>query len=164
MSALGILAIWREARALSTIDVERAGTVAALRRVRAAEASRAALATALEEHARRTEAILDSALDAFIGLDDDGRITSWNPAATRLYGWSAAEAVGTRLDELLSVFRADGTKLDARVDGAFLEHAIVRGPVVYSVVRKDARSPRSNRASGPRTSREVGPTPRPCAT
>lgn len=137
VSALAVLAIWREASGLSTIDVQRAGTVAALRRVRAAEASRTALASALEEHVRRTEAILQGALDAFIGLDDDGRITSWNPAATRLYGWSAAEAVGARLDELLPVFRADGSKLDARVDGAFLEHAIVRGPVVYSVVRKD---------------------------
>lgn len=146
VSALGILAIWREARALSTIDVERAGTVAALRRVRAAEASRAALATALEEHARRTEAILDSALDAFIGLDDGGRITSWNPAATRLYGWSAAEAVGTRLDELLSVFRADGTKLDARVDG--LPRARDRARPGRLLRRPQGRHARRGRVAG----------------
>ncbi|GAB95005.1 PAS domain S-box-containing protein [Kineosphaera limosa] len=137
VSVLGVAAIWREAGGLSMIDVQRAGTVAALRRVREAEARQTTLTAALEESARRTQAILDSALDAFIGLDRDGRITSWNPAAERLYGWSAVEAVGMRLDELLPVFRADGSVLTARVDGDFLEHAIRRGPAAYAVVRKD---------------------------
>ncbi|MBX0329670.1 response regulator [Oscillochloris sp. ZM17-4] len=39
--------------------------------------------------------------DAVILTDAALRITGWNPAAELLYGWSAAEALGRRADELL---------------------------------------------------------------
>ena len=32
--------------------------------------------------------------DAFVGIDDQGYITDWNPAAERLFGWSRGEAKG----------------------------------------------------------------------
>jgi PAS domain S-box-containing protein len=37
-----------------------------------------------------------------IGDTDSGRIVQWNPAAERLLGWSAAEAVGQTIDALIS--------------------------------------------------------------
>lgn len=39
-------------------------------------------------------AIVSSSQDAIFGLDDAWRVTSWNRAAERLYGWSEAEALG----------------------------------------------------------------------
>ena len=52
------------------------------------------------EHARQV-AILDTAGDAFIGMDDAGRITDWNVAATRMLGWTRAEALGQPVATLI---------------------------------------------------------------
>jgi len=39
-------------------------------------------------------AIVESSEEAIVCADPDGVILAWNPAAERLFGWSAAEAVG----------------------------------------------------------------------
>lgn len=39
--------------------------------------------------------------DAVVVADADGTITFWNDAATRLFGWSAAEATGRTLDLII---------------------------------------------------------------
>ncbi|MET4589338.1 diguanylate cyclase (GGDEF)-like protein/PAS domain S-box-containing protein [Arthrobacter sp. 754] len=43
---------------------------------------------------RRFSAMVESSGDAIIGADLKGKITSWNAGAARMFGWSAAEAVG----------------------------------------------------------------------
>jgi PAS domain S-box-containing protein len=50
---------------------------------------------------QRIQSILQTALDAFIGVDEDGIISEWNPPAEQLFGWSRAEALGQRLAELI---------------------------------------------------------------
>jgi PAS domain S-box-containing protein len=50
---------------------------------------------------KRTRLVLDTAPDAFITLDRDGRITTWNAAAERLFGWKQDEAVGRTMRELI---------------------------------------------------------------
>lgn len=56
--------------------------------------------TVLNEQ-RRMRAILETALDAVIGMDHRGLITGFNPAAERLFGYEQAEAVGRELADLL---------------------------------------------------------------
>jgi two-component system nitrate/nitrite sensor histidine kinase NarX len=54
----------------------------------------------------RLRAALDRVQDAVVLTDGEGRIVLWNPAAARLYGSSAAEAVGRPLVALLAPDRA----------------------------------------------------------
>jgi PAS domain S-box-containing protein len=58
-------------------------------------------ARALRESEARTRLVLDGAPDAFISIDREGVITSWNTAAERLFGWTAAEAVGVPMRSLI---------------------------------------------------------------
>ncbi|MGZ7118144.1 MAG: PAS domain-containing protein, partial [Methanobacterium sp.] len=39
--------------------------------------------------------------DAIIATDNKFNITSWNPAAFRMYGWSAEEVIGRNSKEIL---------------------------------------------------------------
>ncbi|WP_407166270.1 PAS domain S-box protein [Bradyrhizobium sp. ORS 111] len=47
------------------------------------------------------EAVLGGASDAVVATDREGRITFWNPGAVRIFGFSAAEAVGQSLDLII---------------------------------------------------------------
>jgi PAS domain S-box-containing protein len=59
-------------------------------RVRAAEAT-------LRESEERTRLIVETALDAVIVMDADGRITDWNSRAEATFGWSRQEVIGRPL-------------------------------------------------------------------
>jgi PAS domain S-box-containing protein len=54
-----------------------------------------------EVRLRNQAAILAQVSDAVIATDLELRITSWNAAAERIYGWTAVESVGNHIDELL---------------------------------------------------------------
>ena len=54
-----------------------------------------------EAHLRQIAAIVESSDDAIIGTTLDGTITSWNPAAVRIYGYSASEAIGRSIEMLV---------------------------------------------------------------
>lgn len=56
---------------------------------------------ALVESETRKGAILASALDAIITINHEGRVQEFNPAAEKLFGYTAGEAVGRKLDELI---------------------------------------------------------------
>ncbi|HYV25947.1 MAG TPA: PAS domain S-box protein, partial [Candidatus Eisenbacteria bacterium] len=49
----------------------------------------------------RTRSIVDTAHDAFIGIDLEGRITDWNRQAEAMFGWGVEEVKGKPLAELI---------------------------------------------------------------
>ena|GEM_PF-966615 len=67
----------------------------------AAQAARQELV--LRESEARTRAIVESAPNPYLAISEDGFVVSWNPAAERTFGWSADEAVGRMLRELILV-------------------------------------------------------------
>jgi PAS domain S-box-containing protein len=105
------------------IPVDASGETGVLARAFArvmdeANAKTAALEREVQEH-RRTEAARDhhaarerlfiaaveSSNDAIITKSLDGTVTGWNPAAERLFGFSAAEAVGKSIDLIVPADR-----------------------------------------------------------
>lgn len=47
------------------------------------------------------EAILGAVSDAIIATDTDGFISFWNPGATRIFGFTSQEAIGSSLDLII---------------------------------------------------------------
>lgn len=86
----------------------------------AAVLRRAQLGLATSE--RRARQITDVAHNAFVAIDQQGRITEWNAAAATLFGWSAREARGRRVGELVIP--------DALREGhdTWMEQLLERGP------------------------------------
>jgi len=58
---------------------------------------------ALQESAtlRRLAAVMTDSRDAIVVQSLDGGILAWNPGATRLYGWSEAEALAMNIRDLI---------------------------------------------------------------
>jgi PAS domain S-box-containing protein len=55
----------------------------------------------LRESEQLARGIIDNALDAFVQMDEHGTITDWNAQAEKIFGWTRAEAVGAKLNELI---------------------------------------------------------------
>jgi PAS domain S-box-containing protein len=60
------------------------------------------VADALRDESERLAAIIDAAQDGIVIIDDTGKITRWNAAATRMFGFAEAEVIGKDMHTLLS--------------------------------------------------------------
>ena len=66
-----------------------------------ADADRRQAVQNLAESEARARLVLDSAHDAFIGMDSDGRIVRWNAQAAATFGWSRDDVIGRQLSETI---------------------------------------------------------------
>src|SRR4051794_26532227 len=84
---------------------------------------------------RRLTAVVASCDDAILTKSAHGIITSWNPAAERLYGYPAEEAIGRPISILIPPSRRGEERLILRrvLDGEHIEHYETER------VRKDGR-------------------------
>ena len=116
------------------------------RRVTSRANDAAARQKELEFEASRLAAIVTSSEDAIVSKDLNGIIQSWNPAAERMFGYTAAEVVGKSIriivpadrqqeeDEVLARIRA-GRSIEhfetvrVRKDGTFVDISLSVSPV-----------------------------------
>jgi two-component system CheB/CheR fusion protein len=115
------------------------GVVLTLTDISALEQARARLA--------QLSAIVESSDDAIIGKTLDGAITSWNAGATRLYGYSADEAIGRHasflyppgykeeVDQVLEAVRTGSPvkrreTTRQRKDGSLVDVSVTYSPIV----------------------------------
>jgi PAS domain S-box-containing protein len=56
---------------------------------------------ALLESEQMARGIIDTALDAFVQMDETGTIVDWNSQAEAIFGWPRREAIGRTLGELI---------------------------------------------------------------
>jgi PAS domain S-box-containing protein len=115
-----------------------------------------------EEEIYRLAQVVRSTRDAVLSKDLEGVITSWNPAAIRLYGYSEAEAIGSPISMLVPAdhkdeeqeilarirrgeavetyeterIRKDGVRLNVSLTVSPIEHPD-RGIVGASVIARD---------------------------
>jgi two-component system cell cycle sensor histidine kinase/response regulator CckA len=106
----------------------------------------------LGRSAARLRAVVDGSLDAVIGMDAKGCVTSWNPRAETIFGWAASEAMGRVVADLiippqwrdahrqgLSRFLATGQPvvMGRRVELTALRRGGMEFPVELSIVASE---------------------------
>jgi PAS domain S-box-containing protein len=110
-----------------TVDERNfAVSVANLMVVAIAEEERRSALARLAESEARARLVVDTAHDAFIGIDSSGVITAWNAQAEATFGWTREEALGRNLAETIvpPAFR------DAHNSGMRRFHETGEAPVV----------------------------------
>jgi PAS domain S-box-containing protein len=84
----------------------------------------------LQERKRYFESLLEVSPTAIVVQDLDANVTSWNPAAERLFGYRAEEAVGRNLDDLVA------TRSDLHEEATRFSEAAARGEAVQAVAQR----------------------------
>src|SRR5262245_45819209 len=70
-------------------------------RLRAEIVERCRAEEALRASEQRARLIIDTAYDAYVGIDACGTITDWNRQAEAVFGWTRGEALGRNLAETI---------------------------------------------------------------
>jgi PAS domain S-box-containing protein len=87
----------------------------------------------LQRQKRYYESLFELSPTAIVTVDLDNRVTSWNPAAEQLFGYTREEAIGRDNDDLVA--SADAVRAEARDVGLEARHGTVR--LVTRRTRKD---------------------------
>jgi diguanylate cyclase (GGDEF)-like protein/PAS domain S-box-containing protein len=118
-----------------------------------------------EETLRYQAKLVEHVSDAIIGLDAEGRIDSWNPAAEEMYGWTRDAVIGQKFADVVGADsrlgmestkhlesvhrRSDGTLLEVRISVALVldeDHQVTGAVAVCADITERRRSEAARRA------------------
>jgi diguanylate cyclase (GGDEF)-like protein/PAS domain S-box-containing protein len=118
-----------------------------------------------EEAMRYQAKLVEHVSDAIIGLDPEGRIDSWNPAAEEMYGWTRDAVIGRKFADVVGADprlglestkhlesvhrRSDGTLLEVRISVALVldqDHHVTGAVAVCADITERRRSEAARRA------------------
>ena len=114
--------------ALVSSLIEEIRRLAAVESFTAGEKSR--LAEAAERQKEYFQSLLHSSPTAIAAMGQDHRVAAWNPAAERLFGYTADEAIGRPIDELVA------TSDEVRAEAAAASEQAKEGDEIHLVTRR----------------------------
>ncbi len=85
--------------------------------------------TELTHQHRFLETLLEMSPEAIVTTTPDDAVTSWNPAAERLFGHTAEEAVGRNIDDLVA-------RGDLHAEGLELSGSAMLGPTAHKLTQR----------------------------
>lgn len=91
----------------------------------------------LQENQQFTEQIIDTANDAFVGLDAPGHITNWNDEAEALFGWSKSEILGQPFETVIPPEHRDTHREDMKQFVATGTSALVNSRTEVLALHRD---------------------------
>jgi PAS domain S-box-containing protein len=93
----------------------------------------------LRDSEARMRAILDTAFDAVVTTEEDGRIRGFNAAASRIFGYAHEEVTGRRIGEMIAPAAAPGDAGRPASERAMALPQLLGRLTEMEAVRKDGR-------------------------
>jgi PAS domain S-box-containing protein len=124
---IGLLSVYRDRPGglFTPVDLD---FLVGLARQAAISIENARLFTEVQRQKKFSEALIQTSPVAIVILDQENRVSSWNPAAEKLFGYSQAEAIGHSITDLVTneEMRSEAMEFTRRMSQGELVHSITR--------------------------------------
>jgi PAS domain S-box-containing protein len=123
---VGMLAVWRTADPFTEADLN---FLVGLARQASIGLENARLFAEIKAEKQYSEALVQNSPVAIMSIDKDASVVAWNPGAEKLFGYSAEEAIGRNIDDLVANdagIRAEADAYSTQAGEAEQIHAITK--------------------------------------
>jgi PAS domain S-box-containing protein len=131
-SAIGCMAVWRDPQD-QPFSQEELDFLSGLAQQALIAIQNARLFTEVKGQQQYADALVQHLPVAVVTVNEPGAVQSWNPAAERLFGYTRAEALGQKIDDLVARDSA------SREQAAAFTHQAVEGETVHAITRRSRK-------------------------
>jgi PAS domain S-box-containing protein len=130
----GMMTVWREGgEEFTQSELE---FLIGLTRQAAIAIQNARLFTEVQNQKKFSEALIQSSPTAIVVMDEENHMSSWNPAAEKLFGYKQAEALGRDIDSLVA------TEAEVRAEAVDISRQVAKGALMHSVTQRNCKDGR----------------------